>query len=324
MRCGNQARRGAIALLLPFTLLLAVVFYLYSIPETTIRAPFSSSDQPIPNGNPFAFVFYATNAGYACGALLLIKQLSSLSPGISTVLMVPPTFLPRNLVPFQRFNTTIVKLKPPPLAGGGDAYYWSALLKLRAFQLQEQLPDLKRIIVMDSDQIIRKPLHHLFHLPEVEVAAPVAYWLENTEYTTSALMVISLSKRLSKEVTTALTTIRSKEYDMDLVNRLFYPSRMLVLPGSYCTLNSHWESSELPDWMQNKTKGLQGLWEEESQVIHFSAGGKPWNVNMRRMNRLREQGKVDGMFVKMVEDWREEADKTCVLGWQGRAPLRSR
>ncbi|EFI28092.1 hypothetical protein CC1G_14119 [Coprinopsis cinerea okayama7 len=325
-----------------------------ALPPHSIYAP------PTPEmqgpSSPYAFVFYATNPGYACSALLLIKRLSILSPGIPSVLMVPPTFDETHLEPFSKFNTTILKLRPPPIAPGGNKYYGSVLLKMMAFQIQDHIPHLQRIIVLDSDQIILKPLHHLFLLPAADVAAPIAYWLPPPQYTTSTLLVVSLSDRLKGEVVQGLTELKKGEYDMDLINKLWYPTRIMTLPGSYCTLNSHWEVRDAPKWMLHPpsidtsdadapsatyadprikhlrplnpspeqetesrkeiTQALKTLYEKESLVIHFTAGGKPWSVDMAKLRWQKEKGEVDARFVDMFEEWRQEASNECVNGWE--------
>ncbi|TFK28601.1 nucleotide-diphospho-sugar transferase [Coprinopsis marcescibilis] len=300
-----------------------------SQPETQIQLPVVPVPIPIPfpvsppephppppptKPNPFAFVFYATNPGYACSALLLIRQLASLSPGIPTVLMAPPDLNQTYLDPFTAYNTTILRIEPPQLHEGGNDYYTSVLLKLMAFGLHQRLPHLQRIVVLDSDQTIRKPLDNLFTLPTTDIAAPIAYWLHPDQKITSTLLVISLSDRLWNEVEQGMKDIRKDEYDMDLVNRLFYPRRVMVLPGSYCTLNSHWEAKDLPVWMQRNETGLQGLWDDEAVVVHFTAVGKPWGVNLpsSRVSKKNAHPRLLGM----IQEWVDEARRACTAGWR--------
>lgn len=54
-------------------------------------------------------------------------------------------------------------------------------------------------------------------------------------------------------------------FDMGIVNAMF-KNTALVLPGDYLTLNSHWETNEIPSWWQGirvaaftvHTTGLSG------------------------------------------------------------------
>jgi len=243
----------------------------------------------------------------------MIHRLSILSPGIPSVMMVPPDFDEDILVPFIKYNTKIIKVEPPPLAPGANQYYTSVLLKLMAFSLKDHLPHLERVIVMDSDQTIYKPLHPLFSLPETDIAAPVGYWLWNPRFTASTLLVVSLSDRLWNEVLQGMQKIKKNEYDMDLLNRLFYPRRMLVLPGYYATLNSHWAPDDLPlpVWQRNRENGLDDLLDEVA-VVHYSAlGVKPWNARMEKVKAVGGHA----LFAGMIEAWRKEAGVMCVEGW---------
>lgn len=109
-------------------------------------------------------------------------------------------------------------------------------------------PSLRRVIVLDSDQLILKPLDHLFHMDDlnVDLAAPRAYWIAKETFST-AFMVITLSNRVWRKVEQALENIRINQYDMDIANEVF-GDEVLMLPGSFVALNSHWEDWNLPRW----------------------------------------------------------------------------
>jgi hypothetical protein len=130
----------------------------------------------------------------------------------------------------------------------GAVYYQSCLLKLYGFKIHHIDPSLKRVIVLDSDQLILKPLDHLFHMDDlsVDLAAPRAYWIAKETFST-AFMVISLSNRVWRKVEQALENIRINQYDMDIANEVF-GDEVLMLPGSFVALNSHWEDWNLPRW----------------------------------------------------------------------------
>ena len=101
----------------------------------------------------------------------------------------------------------------------------------------------------------------------VDVAGPHAYWLGGgggaVTSVTSAMMVVQLSEALWARMEAALERVKLESrvdvYDMDLINQEFFkPGRGwdgggdgdngLVLPGEFCTLNSHWEVGEVPAW----------------------------------------------------------------------------
>lgn len=144
----------------------------------------------------------------------------------------------------ENMNATVYIQPPPPLnlTSGGGGYYQDCLLKLLAFKLHVLNPDLKRVLIFDADQLIMKKLDHLFSgLPEVDLAAPRAYWLAKG-FLASTFMMINLSDRLWSTVKNALSTVGYNKFDMDLINDLL-GDEVMMLSGEYATLNSHWEDS---------------------------------------------------------------------------------
>lgn len=88
-------------------------------------------------------------------------------------------------------------------------------------------------------------------------------------------MVLKLSDMLWGRVEAALDRVRRGDrvevYDMDLINEEFFGASVgpvgtggggggggMVLPGAYCTLNSHWEVQDLPSWSKFGGEGSPG------------------------------------------------------------------
>lgn len=199
----------------------------------------------------FAYVFYATTNLYACSALVNIHRLRHLfQTRHPTYLLVSADVSAPYRATFEEdYGVTIIEHEPPPLVPGGAPYYRDVMLKLIGFKLHHWAPRLRRIILLDSDQLVLQSLDHLFtQVPEdVEVAAPNAYWLLDEPIATSAMMVVSLSEPLWQRLNHSLTNLVGDTYDMDLINAEFKDD-MMLLPGNYVTLNSHWEVNEIPSW----------------------------------------------------------------------------
>lgn len=246
--------------------------------------------------DPFAYVFYATDDQYACSALVnAIHLRTTLSTAHPIYLLATSSVSKEYIDRFTAHGFNVIISSAPPLQTMMD-YYDGSLLKLMAFGLYEYVPHLRRVIIMDSDQLILKNLDHLFNLPSVTLAAPRAYWLGNESQIqplTSALMVIEQSPETWAIVEEGLRTIGPRIYDMDLVQALF-GNTALVLPGYYTTLNSHWEAWDLPNWFTGHHGGPEtepdyekswestdakfvDLWKQVA-VLHFTARGKPWNL----------------------------------------------
>ena len=215
--------------------------------------------------SPYAYVFYATQAEYACSVLVNIDRLNNVFHTKNRIIvLVKPTISSEYLSRFTAQNATVIPYEPPPLYDNHVPYYADVLLKLVGFRLHQYIPSLKRVLILDSDQIILQSLDHVFSLPAVDLVAPRAYWLGSFAFT-SAFLLVGLSDRLWDRIDFALRTIKSDTFDMDLLNRLFGETAM-ILPGDYCTLNSHWEINDIPKWWQGSEPPRDPSWKPSRRL----------------------------------------------------------
>lgn len=271
----------------------------------------------------YAYVFYATEDTYACSALVNTHRLRNLlNSTVPIILIAGPDITHKAVLTFEAHNITVVRDIAPPLGMNGVDYYTQVLLKLRAFRLHQVNPLLERVIVLDSDQLIRKNIDHLFNLPRADIAAPLMYWGGGRSITTT-LMVATLSDKIWKIIDNALHHMLPDEYDMDLINRVMQ-QRLMVLPGRYCTLNSHWEAKDIPGWFKGtslgtgaSSKDLVELY-DEVEVLHFTAMGKPWNVFPDRI--LEDKPNVHPLFIEQFVEWHRDARDVCNPFWEFEVP----
>lgn len=215
--------------------------------------------------SPYAYVFYATNAEYACSVLINIDRLNSVfHTKHRIIVLVKPTVSPEYLSRITAQNVTVIPYEPPPLYENHGPYYTDVLLKLVGFRLHQYVPSLERILILDSDQMIMQSLDHVFTLPSVDLAAPRAYGQGAFGFT-SAFLLVSPSDRLWDRMEAALQTISNNTFDMDLLNAMFGDTAM-ILPGDYCTLNSHWETNSIPNWWQGSEPPRDPLWKPSRKL----------------------------------------------------------
>lgn len=197
---------------------------------------------------PYAYVFYATQDQYACSVLVNVQRLQDHLHTKHRIFVLASEQVSDSYIDaFEQRNVTVSIQTPPPLAEGGAPYYQDCLLKLFAFKMHHIDPSLKKVIALDSDQLVMQNLDHLFESEvEVDLAAPRAYWIAK-DAISSTFMLISLSDRLWNTVNDAISEVSFDKYDMDLVNDLLSDT-VMMLPGSYVTPNSHWEDWNLPKW----------------------------------------------------------------------------
>nr|KAK5446121.1 hypothetical protein LTR18_004040 [Exophiala xenobiotica] len=150
---------------------------------------------------------------------------------------------------------------------------------------------------------------------DVDVAAPHAYWLGGPVLgVTSAMMMVRLSEGLWARMEAMLEGVRLESrvdvYDMDLINQEFFGAGGpdgdgdgdgegkgdrnghghghdgLVLPGEFCTLNSHWEVGEVPAWSRFRQDHIR--WPPEGRRA-LSIGRRD-----RAVRKLEEQDGKQG------------------------------
>lgn len=223
----------------------------------------------------YAYLFFATSKNHACAVRSMIHQIKYLGTREADFVVISEedTFFEKDV---------IVVGMDKDIISSNVGYYKYSFQKFQAFKMTQY----DRIIWLDADSLIMRPIDHLFDLPAVSVAAPVANW-ENEMCVTSALMVITPSMEvwntlifpnLHKYVNRADMNLLNEVYEHRIGDNRILPE-MLVLPSKYLTLTTEFT---YPEPYNNDKK----LW-NEVYVFHFSgAFGKPWNIQLhKKMNQ---------------------------------------
>lgn len=50
------------------------------------------------------------------------------------------------------------------------------------------------------------------------------------------------------------------QFDMDILNTMFENTILLLPPGNYATINSHWETNKIPSWWQGTVPPRDADW----------------------------------------------------------------
>jgi alpha-N-acetylglucosamine transferase len=256
----------------------------------------------------FAYAFYASSRDYLCGVLVNIARLKALGADetIDLLLLVPKGMLvPRFLDIAKSVGLRILQFDNPPNLQGGFDYYKHSNMKLLLFNQTEY----DRIVYLDSDSLILKSLDHLFLLPKgIGIAAPRSYWEDDPKKFTSALMVIDPSQEMWQRVDKELHPIKEGKYDMDILNDVFMRDCML-LPNNYLVLNSHWEDETSETRLKNTGYSSLDSLASQTHVLHFTALGKPWSLNLSTVAFKRPL--AHAFFQRSFQLWSETADKVC-------------
>ena len=230
----------------------------------------------------FAYVFHATSSAHLRAVAVNVKRLQKWTPAnleIDYVVIVPHSLtVPTHYQLTPHVHETAIN--------GPRGYYAHSMEKLITFNLTAY----NRIVYMDADALVLKPLHSLFTLPNVSLAASLAYW-ENENCFTAAFMVITPNRMLYKQLIARVDTVANRgQTEMDLLNQFFqhhlgghskiFPN-VLILPGSMLVLSNHFytnvqgyitfEKFGATNILPDTTAMANSAW-----IVHFSGDVKPW------------------------------------------------
>jgi hypothetical protein len=249
------------------------------------------------NWSNYAYSLYATDSATLCHALLVFDSLATLGSRADRVLFYPQHWDTHVSSARDRDSQLLVlardkykvKLHPIQLltveSRTKDAWTgtWDkSVTKFMAFSLAYY----DRVIALDSDVTLLKPLDELFLLPPTPVAMPRAYWSDSKPWPlTSMLMVVKPDldefERFTKTIhgggNAELVSVH--RFDMELINERFEDSAMVLPHRPYALLTGEFRKHDHAAYLGNKDE----LWDaekvySEAKLVHFSDWPlpKPW------------------------------------------------
>ncbi|CAG8978281.1 hypothetical protein HYALB_00010278 [Hymenoscyphus albidus] len=187
-----------------------------------------------------------------------------------------------------------VKLTPIQVQSrlGSDDTWAKSYTKLLAFNQTQY----DRVLSLDSDTTVLKLMDELFLLPSTPVALPRAFWLDPKEHKlTSLLVLVEPSEAEFKRVEKATEEAGPDDYDMEILNKVYGNSAMIIPHRKYGLLTrTFWEDhakaylgNDYEKWDPEKVI-------KEASLIHFSDWPvpKPWLSNKAKMEQVAP--KCDG------------------------------
>ena len=117
-------------------------------------------------------------------------------------------------------------------------------------------------------------MDELFLLPSAPVALPRAYWLHERLRLTSHIMLIQPSAHDFARVEAAITNAKPDEYDMEIINKLYNRSAMVLPHRRYALLSGELKKGRIEDHTaylgdQDEEWDVQREW-HEAKYVHFS------------------------------------------------------
>ncbi|KAL2808647.1 nucleotide-diphospho-sugar transferase [Aspergillus granulosus] len=233
----------------------------------------------------FAYAQYATNTDYLCNSVMLFETLHRLRSKAQRLLMYPSSYSVNELDSSREswllrkardeYGVTLIPVEIQT-RHGDDSSWAESYTKLLAFNQTQY----DRVLSLDSDATMLKHLDELFLMPPCPVAMPRAYWLDqNDHFLTSLLLLIKPSQFEFDRVMTAVSKANPAEYDMDILNRLYKDSALVLPHRPYAlltgvfrsNLHSRYLGNSVEEW--NPAKIIM-----EAKFVHFSDWPipKPW------------------------------------------------
>ncbi|KAI9647660.1 hypothetical protein NHQ30_004045 [Ciborinia camelliae] len=253
----------------------------------------------------YAYITYATSTDYLCNALMLFESLDAFESKAERVLLYPQLWKDEwaedangkgmeaitKMLIRARDDYNVKLQKVEILKHGHSTAEWAeSYTKLLAFNQTSH----ERLLVLDSDSIVRGSMDELFLAPmshSTQLLAPRAYWLDaqGVPQLTSHIMLIKPSaiefKRLEVEVKKAGVG----EYDMDIINSV------LTHQKDSCGLLDHKIYALLTGEFRRPITSHRSFWGKghetdvwdpervlrKSKFVHFSDWPmrKPWKMN---------------------------------------------
>ncbi|TAQ87590.1 hypothetical protein B7494_g4104 [Chlorociboria aeruginascens] len=338
-------------------LALIAVFLFFGI-RFIIQNNHDSTESPISPGLPITtvedesidwsklyYVQYVTSPEYLCNALMIWSEIEEIGSRAQRLMLYPSNWSVNaideyseslELTPIARLlraaqEEYYVKLQPISVLSkvNSDEETWSdSSTKLLAFNLTS----FDRVLALDSDSVVLQNLDELFLLPKATLAMPYVYWgnPEGWQFS-SQLMLITPSVEEFSRIESAITDTVEGEYDMDIVNKLYFGSILPIPQRPYDLLTGEFRRQTHHEYLGNKSE----TWDPdrilgEAKLMHFSDWPvpKPWvraskevlNKYMPKCGQRESFGATDcrdrTIWLKFYFDFAQRRKLVCGQGFE--------
>jgi hypothetical protein len=274
----------------------------------------------------FAYIQYATNSDCLCNSVMLFEALKRLGSRADRVLMYPEDMMPDtepkepmtdnqrllrkaadlykvHLVPIQvqhrdgQDGRAVPRIQNRRLI---QADTWAdSFTKLLAFNQTQYT----RVLSLDSDATILQAMDELFLLPDCPLALPRAYWLLPDSVLSSQVLLIKPDEYEFRRVYEAVGKASENEYDMDIINKLYKDTAMILPHRPYDLLTGEFRNTgSHSHYLGNHHEEWDPVAHfSEAKFIHFSDWPvpKPW---LYMSDRVRDENQPSCRQVNGVMD----------------------
>lgn len=233
------------------------------------------------NWSDYAYCQYVTTEAYLCNSLMIFESLVRLGAKAERLMLYPEEWNVENSTSIGKLVAKArdeygVRLEPITVQHVDGEMTWAdSFTKLLAFNQTRY----KRVLSLDSDSTVLRPMDELFLMPSAPVAMPRAYWLDDT--LSSQLVLVESSKTEFARIQHAFETRGNSDFDMEIVNDLYGDSALIIPHRRYDLITGEFRVD--PDKHFKYLGSAEEQWDpdkvvEEAKFLHFSDWPvlKPW------------------------------------------------
>ncbi|KAL4750113.1 hypothetical protein BDW72DRAFT_213645 [Aspergillus terricola var. indicus] len=274
--------------------------------------PYWTTEQEEPR---FAYVQYATDFDYLCNAMMNFVRLDRFATHFDRVLIHPKDWeepgTSREQIALARIRQQYphVKLRAEEVlsTSSGDPTWHKSLTKFQAFALTEYT----RVLVFDSDSMVLNNMDNYFLSPLAPVAVPRAYWLNDGDSSIkdqmlgSHVMLIEPNKSTFERIIDEARS--SGAFDMEVLNRLFADSAMILPHRRYALLTGEFRTKDHRQYLSEDKDAEWNAMAEASRayLVHFS----DWPLPKQWLPHSQSQWETALPECGDGEEYAEKADR---------------
>ncbi|KAK5121520.1 hypothetical protein LTR85_005353 [Meristemomyces frigidus] len=272
----------------------------------------------------FAYCTYATAPDNVCNSLMLLESLHRVNVKADRLLLysnqwdIESKDQPEAELLRRARDLYGVKIQPIEILTANSVrdYTWAAgFTKWLAFNQTQY----KRVMTLNSDGTVLRPMDELFLMPSTAVALPRAYWLNDSLSAQITLVQPSVSSFAA--IQKQMENRKIDDYDMEIINAIYGDSCAILPHRPYNLLTGEFRSADHAAYLGGKDE----RWDpeeimEETKYIHFSDWPlpKPWAPHSEDVLKTvmpKCGGKDDcadrRIWLRLYEDFRERRKNVC-------------
>ncbi|KAF2771421.1 nucleotide-diphospho-sugar transferase, partial [Teratosphaeria nubilosa] len=272
----------------------------------------------------FAYSTYATGPQHLCNSVMLMGSLLRVGAKADRLLLYTDEWEVEDVNSTEarllrqardQYGVRVKAVRVVRPEGVEDAFWAEGFTKWLAFNQTQY----KRVLAMDSDATILRPLDELFLMPSAPVAIPGAYWLDDS--LSAQLTLVQPSTAGFQAISDKIKLRKPNDYDMEIINAVYGIGSAIIPHRPYNLVTGEFRA-------RNHAKYLGSMLEkwdaeaviQEAKYVHFSDWPlpKPWEPHTQQQwDEVRPMCVNEGecsefrIRARLYEEFRQRRKDVC-------------